>query len=99
MSFSLTDAPGDYESVFVTITGVRVNQDADEGNAGSGFVELSLDNPLKVDLLELQNGNFTSLGDLSVPTGTYRQLRLVLAETTASAAPFENEIILKMSLL
>lgn len=95
MSFSVTDDPGDYENVFVTITGIRVNQSESEGSDGEGFEEMTLTNPQRIDLLELQNGNFTDLGDLTLPAGNYKQARLVLAENVNDGAPFENAVVLK----
>ena len=95
MSFSVTDAPGDYENVFVTITGVRVNQDGSEDADGDGFEEMTITNPQRIDLLDLQNGSFESLGNLTLPAGNYSQARLVLAENSSSSEPFANAVVLE----
>lgn len=95
MSFSVTDNPGDYEHVYVTISGIRVNQSASEEASGSGFEEITLSNPQRIDLLDLQNGNFTDLGDLTLPAGNYKQARLVLVDNVNDGAPFENAVVLK----
>jgi len=47
--------------------------------------------PLRVDLLTLTNGTLVPLGQVQLPAGTYTQMRLVLAENTASN-PLANAI-------
>ena len=40
LEIRLTDAPGDYEAVYVDIRGVEIH--ADEGNASSGWMSLDV---------------------------------------------------------
>jgi hypothetical protein len=46
---------------------------------------------LRVDLLTLTNGTLVPLGQVQLPAGTYTQMRLVLAENTASN-PLANAV-------
>ena len=81
-AFALTDAPscGEFTSVVVTIVGVQLI-----GNDGTPY-NLTLQTPMQQDLLQLTNGQSVNLGPISVPTGTYNQVRLVLAPTTGSGS-------------
>ena len=103
---SLTDNPAcGYDNVWVTVEKVRVHRDASAGDGDAGWVDLPLPQPLptplpttlpapqplRVDLLTLTNGTLVPLGQVQLPAGTYTQLRLVLAENTASN-PYANAI-------
>ena len=70
----LTDAPLDWETVEqmrITISGVEISQSED-----SWLPLINL--PQEVNLLELQNNVFITLGVKEIPAGTYEQLRLIL---------------------
>src|SRR5690606_21781070 len=71
----LTDAPGDYEKVFVDIRSVAVHGSEEDG--GSGWKELTVE-PGQYDLLELTNGLDTLLGSIELPPGKISQIRLKL---------------------
>jgi hypothetical protein len=76
----LTDAPAcGYDNVYVTVDNVRVHrsESAEDGDSGWIDIPVELADP-KVDLLELTNGVLAKLGDVSLPAGTYNQVRLVL---------------------
>ena len=103
---SLTDNPAcGYDNAWVTVEKVRVHRDASAGDGDAGWVDLSLPQlvptplpttspapqPLRVDLLTLTNGTLVPLGQVQLPAGTYSQLRLVLAENTATD-PYANAI-------
>ncbi|MGV3492533.1 MAG: DUF4382 domain-containing protein [Ramlibacter sp.] len=80
---SLTDAPACYDNVFITVEAVRFHTSADAGEGNtSGWHELRLDAPVRVDLLDLTNGVLEELGSVPLPAGRYSQVRLVLAENT-----------------
>lgn len=88
MEVAMTDAPANYDSVNVTINSVRVhkNSDAetdstesDEEAEDSGWVTIT-DEQMKVNLLELTNGNQVSLGSEELEAGTYSQIRFVLGD-------------------
>lgn len=91
MRVSMTDAPAcGYDHVWVTVQSVRVTtQDQD-----AGWEEILVDPQTggrRIDLLELRNGDTTLLGEKQLPAGTYRQIRLVLAENNASN-PLANAV-------
>lgn len=89
---SLTDAPScGYDAVHVTIDRVRVHQSAGAADSDSGWSEVVLSPPKRVDLLTLTNGVLEELGQTQLPTGTYTQLRLVLAPNDA-ANPLANAV-------
>ena len=89
----LTDAPGDYESVFIDIQEVRVRRadstetdstESDSTEHEEEWVTVSQE-PVRVDLLTLQNGNTLILGETELEPGTYDQMRLILGD--------DNEVV------
>lgn len=76
LSLELTDAPGDFTQARVVIEEITVV--GDEGDDGSGVVVL--DEPFSTDLLELANDVATLIEDVTIPGGTYSQLRLVIPD-------------------
>ena len=92
LRLSLTDAPAcGYDNVWVTVEKVRVHQNDSAGDADSGWSEVVLGTPRRVDLLTLTNGTLEPLGQTALPAGSYSQMRLVLAANTA-ANPLANSI-------
>lgn len=89
---TMTDAPADYDAVYVDVQRVLVHKNASvepdtggEGNSGdAGWITLS-DQPTRIDLLTLRNGNEITLGETELETGTYSQLRLILGS--------DNEVV------
>ncbi|MFU8812584.1 MAG: DUF4382 domain-containing protein [Balneolaceae bacterium] len=77
MHVLLTDAPGDFEHVFIDIQEVRIHRSSDAEEGESGWITIN-DQPMVVDLMELTNGNTDILGEEQLEPGTYSQLRLVL---------------------
>ncbi|MFW5973705.1 MAG: DUF4382 domain-containing protein [Bacteroidota bacterium] len=69
----LTDAPGDFERAVVTIDQVYLQADDD------GERVVLRDEPVTVDLLELQNEVMDLVEDMVVPAGSYSQLRLIIS--------------------
>lgn len=67
----LTDAPGDFLTAQVTIDSVVLQ--------GEGGAVVLRDEPVTVDLLELQNEVMDLVGETAVPAGTYSELRLVIS--------------------
>ncbi len=104
---SLTDGPGEYDHVYITVRDIWFHQDADAGPAMAGWLRYPLAAPVTIDLLSLSNGVVGSpvWKDLELPSGDYRQIRLVLAGTeddlTASAGDlvlqFNNEVVIGSS--
>lgn len=70
----LHDAPVDYEEVNVFIERVEVNNTSGE----EGWKVISEPNQL-YNILELVNGEFEVLADVSLEEGTYPQIRLILS--------------------
>jgi Domain of unknown function (DUF4382) len=86
LQVSLTDAPScGYDEVNVTVQQVRVHTRSSAADDDSGWSELSLKTPVRVDLLHLTNGDLIELGKLTLPAGTYTQVRLVLVDNKAVA--------------
>lgn len=99
LNLSITDAPAcGYDHVFVTINKIRVHKSATaDGTESSGWSELILSEPTRIDLLTLNNGAFQALGSLPLPAGTYQQVRLVLADNPnnpSTANPLANALVL-----
>lgn len=82
---SLTDAPASsFDEVNVTVSKVRVHQSDIASENDSGWSDITLDPPRKINLLNLSNGVLESLGQTSLPAGHYTQLRLVLSMNTGT---------------
>lgn len=88
MEVTMTDAPANYDSVNVTINSVRVTRDEDTETDGEesdeeaeedGWVTIT-DEQMKVNLLELTNGNQIMLGSEELEVGTYSQIRFILGD-------------------
>jgi hypothetical protein len=75
MQVTLTDAPGDYEAVYIDVQDIKINTTTDSSGGWT-----SLDNVHRgtYNLLELVNGNDTLLSDATIPAGRVQQIRLVL---------------------
>jgi hypothetical protein len=71
----LTDAPGDYEAVYLDIQGVEIH--AGDGNNDNGWKSLDVQTGI-YDLLQLTNGLDTLLGEIEIPAGKISQIRLIL---------------------
>ncbi|MBN3780453.1 DUF4382 domain-containing protein [Burkholderia sp. Ac-20345] len=78
---AMTDAPScGFDHVFVTVSQVRVNANANAADNDAGWSTISLATPQKIDLLSLTNGVLADLGQTALPAGQYQQVRLVLAQ-------------------
>lgn len=83
LTVKLTDAPGDILEANVTITRVAVvpTDDSASGDANDGGIEVLSEDPLTVDLVQLQEGVTETLGQVEIPEGSYSQIRLVTARS------------------
>ena len=75
----LTDAPGDFEAVFVDVEDVRIKTDASTGEE-EGWTSLPNVQTGVYDLLALTGGVTQLLADAEVPAGPLTQIRLVLGD-------------------
>jgi hypothetical protein len=92
LGVALTDAPAcGYDHVYVTVDRVRVHQSDSAGDNAAGWSEVVLATPKRIDLLNLTNGVLEELGETTLPSGRYTQLRLVLADNTG-ANPLANAV-------
>ena len=88
LRLSLTDAPAcGYDNVFVTVEKVRIHASSTAGDTESGWHEVVLDTPQRVDLLTLTNGTLMPLGQTPLPAGKYTQMRLVLGSAPPPGSP------------
>ena len=88
MRLSLTDSPAcGYDNVFVTVEKVRVHQSGGASDNDSGWSEVVLPTPQRVDLLTLTNGTLLPLGQTELPAGSYTQMRLVLGNKPPPGSP------------
>lgn len=88
---SMTDAPACYQQVNVTVERVRIHESADAADGDPGWSELVLSPPRRIDLAHLTNGSLEDLGRVTLPAGTYTQMRLVLVDNTTSD-PLANSV-------
>ncbi|WP_035988168.1 DUF4382 domain-containing protein [Paraburkholderia caribensis] len=78
---AMTDAPScGFDHVYVTVSKVRVNASSSASDTDSGWTDITLPSPQKIDLLSLTNGVLTDLGRAPLAAGQYQQIRLVLAQ-------------------
>jgi Domain of unknown function (DUF4382) len=93
LGVSLTDAPASgFDAVNVTVSSVRVHQSSTASGNDSGWSDITLTPPRKINLLNLTNGVLNTLGQTSLPAGHYTQLRLVLSANTGTG--IANSVVL-----
>lgn len=99
LSVSLTDAPAcGFDEVNVTVSEVRVHQSDNANENSSGWADITLSPPRKINLLDLNDAtqpNFAleHLGETPLAAGHYTQLRLVLAPNSPGQPP-ANSVVL-----
>lgn len=99
LSISLTDAPAaEFLAVYVTIAEVHVHRAGSDDDEGEWIVAATPN--ATYNLLELQNGITTFLGEKNIPSGDYTQMRLILGNAPVGTTPdgephpYTNYIIL-----
>lgn len=87
VAVKLTDAPGDYEQVWVEVEDVKIKLDAatsneTEGEAGEeeGWMSLEGVENQRINLLDLTGGVTELLAETEIPAGHLQEMRLVLAD-------------------
>ena len=92
LGVSLTDAPAcGFDAVNVTVIKVRVNQSSSASDTDAGWTDIALSPARKINLLDLNNGVLSSLGETPLAAGHYTQLRLVLDPN--SAGGMNNSVV------
>jgi hypothetical protein len=94
VSTSLSDpatcgAPnGPFSHIYVTVTDVQINQSSSASDSDPGWVDLTPNlgsAPVQVDLLGAANQCFlATLGSTGIQPGAYQQLRVILADNSAT---------------
>ena len=99
VSVSLTDAPAcGFDAVNVTVSKVRIHQSDSANDNASGWTDITLNPPRKINLLDLNdptqpNLALEHLGESPLASGHYTQLRLVLVANSGNT-PLANSIVL-----
>ncbi len=80
VAFMLTDAPCDYDHLYIDVEGMEIHSDS------NGWENVEDFNAGVYDLLELTNGLDTLLCQVELPAGKLSQIRLILGD--------DNELII-----
>ena len=87
LKIRLTDAPADYEGVFIDVREIRIKVEFDDDGEDEAhgdddddesWITLSNPNPGVYNLLDLTNGLDTLIGEAEIPAGELKQIRLIL---------------------
>src|SRR5262245_7577223 len=98
-SVSMTDAPAcGFDQVNVTVSKVRIHQSDTASDNGTGWTDITLNPPRKINLLDLNDPTqpkfaLESLGETPLSAGHYTQLRLVLERNTGQS--LANSVVLE----
>jgi hypothetical protein len=99
---SLTDAPGDFDHVWITVKEVLFHTSDAAGPNDAGWLKYPLTTPVTVDLLTLDGKVGNAIwGNITLPVGNYQQIRLLLVGNGATLAPsaqsagltYNNEVV------
>jgi hypothetical protein len=85
VKISMTDAPGDYDKVFIDVLDVKIKTGAEADD--DGWVSVGNVQPEIYDLLTLTGGITQLLANAEIPAGTLGQIRLILGP--------DNSVVLK----
>lgn len=87
LTVRLTDAPGDYDAVWIDVQGIEIHvEGAEDGEElegdddGDGWITVENVDTGVYDLLELTGGVTQLLADTEVPAGYVSQMRLILGD-------------------
>ena len=91
LELSLTDGPGDFESVMIDVIGAEVHTNKDTGKTES-WLPLAI-KPGVYDILKLSNGVDTTLGSTKLPLGDIKEIRLKLGTNNTVRVNGQNYIM------
>ncbi len=99
MNVAVTDAPGDFDHVYITVAAVWFNTNAGADPRAAGWHKFTLAAPVTIDLLTLANGNMQSIwNNIQLPVGNYEQIRMLLVPTFTADPPtghnYYNEVVI-----
>ncbi len=80
VTIKLTDAPGDFDAVYIDVQDVLINREDSNNEDDSGWVSVGQVNAGVYNLLELTGGVNVILADTEIPAGRINQIRLVLGD-------------------
>lgn len=88
LTAGVTDAPSaDFQNVWVTIREIDLHSDPSASPSDPAWTSFPVSPPVSVNLAALDHGNFQDvLSRISLPAGTYRQIRLMLVDDDAALA-------------
>ncbi|WP_246054359.1 DUF4382 domain-containing protein [Antarcticibacterium flavum] len=89
LTVRMTDAPGDYDAVFVEVEDVMIKSDLEA--EGEGWVSVGNVQTGIYDLLELTGGVTQLLAEAEVPAGHLGQIRLVLGNNNSVVINGESQ--------
>lgn len=103
---ALTDSPAGggmeetFDNVVITVTDIWFHMDNTVADpADGGWLKYHLASPAAVDLAHLTDGALFQVLDQTLPTGTYRQIRILLASTEDNVVTdntvyrYNNEVV------
>ena len=101
LSIRMTDAPGDYDAVFIDVQGIEIQLEADndldatddDGTEGSEWVTVEDVNTGIYDLLELTGGVSQLLADTEIEAGYVGQMRLILGPGNTVVVDGETKVL------
>lgn len=83
----------EYSRVLVTVTEVWFNESANAAPTDDGWEKFRLDDPRTIDLVDVSASGLTRIaGDLILPSGRWRQMRLVLAASDGKLQDSAREL-------
>ena len=98
LGVNLTDAPAEFDAVFVTVDRVAVHRadDTNDSNESqSGWITVAQPHGT-YDLLTLRDGNLSELGITTIPATKYTQMRLYLSSESNDSVlyPYGNYVVI-----
>jgi hypothetical protein len=95
VAVKITDASGcDYNHVVVTIDKVAFNNRLNASKDDNDWTSVTLNPPVTIDLLQLQNGNTLNLANLNIPPGIYKSFLLSVVPNTPGSSTYNDYVTL-----